>query len=360
MSIASWDLVRVYGTWKNLDGTYKQGSYRVTVPRVTSPTDDVIIPGGEIAWGDLSLSTPSLDVMLPSTDDPDIYESNWKVRIDITFLQGEDETYVIDIPMANRPASDGGNDQGVNLRDFALPTGYTGGLGTLPLGEASGIALLDADGDVVNASGGKVTATAPSGQISHSGLTNLDGDDHLQYLNNTRGDARYAQLSHAHSEYDTWPRTDLSNGSDLDAQVDYGVYRLVGSNTYPNIPPELDGVQGALYVYPAAISDAYVMQRISTGSGYEFVRHMQNDVWQAWSQVSTSRQPDPDLAAADHTHAYETQGAADTAISDHLAQTDPHDTYLHRLGGAYGLWVGTQAEYDLIGSKDSNVVYVIR
>jgi hypothetical protein len=37
------------------------------------------------------------------------------------------------------------------------------------------------------------------GSIDHGTLTGLGDDDHTQYLNNARGDARYAALSHTHS-----------------------------------------------------------------------------------------------------------------------------------------------------------------
>jgi hypothetical protein len=44
--------------------------------------------------------------------------------------------------------------------------------------------------------------------ISHSALNDLDADDHLQYHNDTRGDARYSPLSHTHVEADI---TDLDH-----------------------------------------------------------------------------------------------------------------------------------------------------
>jgi len=36
----------------------------------------------------------------------------------------------------------------------------------------------------------------------HGTLAGLMDDDHTQYLNNTRGDARYSQLNHTHDEID--------------------------------------------------------------------------------------------------------------------------------------------------------------
>lgn len=41
--------------------------------------------------------------------------------------------------------------------------------------------------------------TISTGTIDHGALTGLADDDHPQYLNNTRGDARYAALTHTHA-----------------------------------------------------------------------------------------------------------------------------------------------------------------
>ncbi len=47
-----------------------------------------------------------------------------------------------------------------------------------------------------------VGASGGSGVTDHGDLTGLADDDHAQYLNTTRGDARYSQLGHTHS-YET-------------------------------------------------------------------------------------------------------------------------------------------------------------
>lgn len=41
--------------------------------------------------------------------------------------------------------------------------------------------------------------TTPSGVTDHGALTGLGDDDHTQYLNNARGDARYSALGHGHA-----------------------------------------------------------------------------------------------------------------------------------------------------------------
>lgn len=164
----SWNLVRVYGTWKNMNGSMKVGTYKVTIPaRITNSTDDAIIPAGLFLQGDLNTTSgqPSLSVMVPATDDPDIVESNWKVNVEVTFTDATAERYVIDVPYANRPTADGGDNSGVNLRTIAISTGFLAQLANYKLGLAGGLALLDADGDVVDADGIKVVAGGGGGGI---------------------------------------------------------------------------------------------------------------------------------------------------------------------------------------------------
>lgn len=50
------------------------------------------------------------------------------------------------------------------------------------------------------------------GVSDHGGLTGLSDDDHAQYLNNARGDARYAPISHIHQTSDM--ETDLGTMQD--------------------------------------------------------------------------------------------------------------------------------------------------
>ena len=51
------------------------------------------------------------------------------------------------------------------------------------------------------------------GITSHGALTGLSGDDHTQYYNQARGDARYAQLSHNHAA------TDVTSGTFASARI---------------------------------------------------------------------------------------------------------------------------------------------
>jgi len=46
------------------------------------------------------------------------------------------------------------------------------------------------------------TPDSVSGATDHGALTGLSDDDHTQYHNDTRGDARYTQIGHAHDAAD--------------------------------------------------------------------------------------------------------------------------------------------------------------
>lgn len=114
----SWDLVRVYGTWNNQNGTRKAGSYRVMIPqRVVDATDDVIIPAGKFLDGTLNVTAGliSLDVLVPAVDDADISPRNFPIVILVQFNDPltKDETFNI------RPTIAGGP---INLRKIVPGT----------------------------------------------------------------------------------------------------------------------------------------------------------------------------------------------------------------------------------------------
>lgn len=164
----SWNLCRVFGTWRNLDGTMKAGSYTVTIPaRVTDATDDTIIPAGTFKSGTLqtqSDSIPSLDIMVPCTDDPDIQQTGWHVQIVVTFDdKSTSEAYALDVPYADRPTSDGGTGDGVDLRTIALPANLPVTQALYKIGVPGGLAQLNSDGDVIDAAGDPVTGGGGGG-----------------------------------------------------------------------------------------------------------------------------------------------------------------------------------------------------
>jgi hypothetical protein len=136
----------------------KAGKYTVTIPaRITNSTDDAIIPAGLYDSGNLQTAVddaPSLDIMVPATDDPDNEQDGWKVIIKVTFTDGsKEETYTIDVPYADRPATDGGTGNGVNLRTIALAQQIPQSTPMYRVGVPGGLARLDSDGLVINADG---------------------------------------------------------------------------------------------------------------------------------------------------------------------------------------------------------------
>jgi len=166
MAIDSWSLVRVFGTWVTHAGVKLAGKYMVTISaRLTNSADDLIIPAGIFAQGDLVVAegVPSLSLMVPATDDPDIQQDGWLVTVEVSFSGAQlPERYVIEVPLADRPVPDGGTGAGVNLRTIALstqmpPQAAMYGVGR-PLGLAllseDGLAVLDADGNPITGGGG--------------------------------------------------------------------------------------------------------------------------------------------------------------------------------------------------------------
>lgn len=166
MAIDSWSLVRVFGTWVTHAGVKLAGKYRVTIPaRLTNSADDLIIPAGVFAQGDLVVAegVPSLSLMVPATDDPDIQQDGWLVTVEVSFSGAQvTEPYAIEVPIADQPIPDGGTGAGVNLRTIALstqmpPQAAMYGVGR-PLGLAllseDGLAVLDADGNPIESGGG--------------------------------------------------------------------------------------------------------------------------------------------------------------------------------------------------------------
>lgn len=164
----SWARVRVHGTWFESEGTgLKAGKWSAALAsRVTNSTDDAAVPAGPIGNGTLAVTpgSPSFDQLLPCTDDPD-NEQTTKVVLDITFDDGSAaERYVLDVPYANRPTADGGNDAGVNLRTVALATPDTPApLGSYMVGVPGGLAKLNSAGQVVDATGTPITGGGGGG-----------------------------------------------------------------------------------------------------------------------------------------------------------------------------------------------------
>lgn len=186
----AWTLVRVYGSWAHRVPTAETeddkwvrspGEWTVTYPgQLTNVTDDNMWTGGTYDSGELSVAEgeESIDVMIPATDDPDIEQAG-EIKATIRLVvNGVPVTYVIDVPLANRPVESGGNGAGVNLRTIALASsigpavalygvGTPGGLAKL---STDGTAVLDSDGDPIVGGGGASTLGGLS-DVTTTGVT---------------------------------------------------------------------------------------------------------------------------------------------------------------------------------------------
>jgi hypothetical protein len=194
----SWNTVRVFGTWRNLDGSLKAGTYKVELPaRVTSSTDDDIIPAGTFTTGNLTTSSaPSLSVLVPATDDPDIEQTGWQVKITVSFTDNSaPEVYTIDVPYANRPTADGGNNQGVDLRQVALSGSVPQTVALYKVGVPGGLARLNDDGNVIDSDGEEVTGAGSASTI----LAAMPGVVQMVYFTGTAWPSNTAYTDPARS-----------------------------------------------------------------------------------------------------------------------------------------------------------------
>lgn len=100
----SWAKARVVGIYEDADGARLAGAITTSIDsRLTSVADtNTVIAAGRIPSACKRLNTnedlgPSIDVMLPSTDDTEIQESGWKIILRVTFCAHRPaETYVFD------------------------------------------------------------------------------------------------------------------------------------------------------------------------------------------------------------------------------------------------------------------------
>lgn len=112
-NLESWNLVRLHGTWRKHDGTLYAGTATVIVPvRLVTAADDSIIPAGVFYSAPLNTvdGAPSLDIMVPSTDDPDVTAAEaWELTVVIELEGAEHETFVLPVPVSTGV-------EGINLR----------------------------------------------------------------------------------------------------------------------------------------------------------------------------------------------------------------------------------------------------
>lgn len=162
---SGWDKVPVFGTYKNLDGTPKTGQIVLTLTdRITMVDGSVIYPGG----GQLVMpldSSGSAHLQSPAIDDPDITPADWSIKVEEKLTDGSGKVYYIQPRLSDLP-------NGINLASVVVPPGSPAAPPpALIKGVPGGVAGLDSDGDVVNASGQKITGGGTSGPVTSASIT---------------------------------------------------------------------------------------------------------------------------------------------------------------------------------------------
>lgn len=160
----SWGTCRIIGNWGSADHqSLREGSYEIRYSRVVNTTQKLVYPASVYASGALNtnpgtpfpsgasdqIQSPSLDILIPATDDPDNVETP-VVQVVVSFPDAETETYTISAPS-------GGT---VYLKDFVpVTTSSTINVSSLKLGLAGGVAMLNNAGEVIDANGDPVGGT---------------------------------------------------------------------------------------------------------------------------------------------------------------------------------------------------------
>lgn len=106
------------------------------------------------AWWTVSM-TGAVFASFPASDDPDIVQTGYQVKVEERLTSGTGRTYYIQPMLAHLRTTP----PGINLGLVEVPPGSpTAPAPIFAKGLAGGVAALDRDGDVVNAAGVKVTA----------------------------------------------------------------------------------------------------------------------------------------------------------------------------------------------------------
>lgn len=191
------NLVKVTGKYTLLDGTDAQGTitFEASTALVDAAAKQVVIPTKITA----TLVSGSFSTMLPATDDPDLVPTLGAYKVSENITGGGGRTgYFITVPVATaNPTTVGLDlaniapvpDPGAPVTLYATKAYVDNNfvVDTL-VGAVNGVAALGSDGKVP-------TSQLPAGAAPsvHANLTGLTADDHTQYFNTTRGDARYVR-----------------------------------------------------------------------------------------------------------------------------------------------------------------------
>jgi hypothetical protein len=111
------------------------------------------------------------------------------------------------------------------------------------------------------------SAANRGGTIDHGALTGRGDDDHTQYYNQARGDARYAKLAHSH----VW--SDITGEPDMVTSLDHISWRSnsslgSGQNLDYTIP---SGTMGGVLSFAFTVNDIYTDGMAASGSyGFDY------------------------------------------------------------------------------------------
>lgn len=148
-----WDQVPVYGRWLLDPATNPPAVGQVTFSiksRINLSNGDAIYPSGISRTVSLD-GTGRISTYLPAVDDPNILQHEWSVFVReevgrVTEYTIQPRMYMLDL-----------DPPGLNLGSVIVDQ-IPGPTAAVLRGVPGGLAVLDADGDVVDATGEKVTA----------------------------------------------------------------------------------------------------------------------------------------------------------------------------------------------------------
>jgi hypothetical protein len=83
-------------------------------------------------------------------------------------------------------------------------------------------------------------SSTSTGATDHGALTGLEGDDHTQYFNETRGDARYSLTGHDHSGVYQLANADIPTVAASQAEMEAGTETALRSMSPANVKQAID------------------------------------------------------------------------------------------------------------------------
>ncbi|MGH3998838.1 MAG: hypothetical protein ACRDTJ_15440 [Pseudonocardiaceae bacterium] len=335
----AWTLVRVYGTWvqpntsseDDSDWTRSAGTYTVTYPgRITNVDDDDMWTGGVYETGILSVleGEESLDILIPATDDPSIEQVGFKATLVIS-VNGTSETYVIDVPTADRPVESGGSGAGVNLRTIALAANIGPAVALYGVGTPGGLAKLSSDGlSVVDSNGNPIAG----GEGGVAGVSSVNGRIGIVTL--SKADVA---LANADNTSDAAKPVSTATQTALNLKANLASPTFTGTPAVPTAAPGTNTTQAA--------STAYVTAAVAAGGGGGggAVDSVNGEVG-----VVVLTPGDVGAAAAFHTHTAD--GISDSTTVGRAVVTATDAAAARAAMGASDLAIGTTGTTAMAGN----------